>query len=182
MSSFRRIDAMAEATGVGSASSICQESRTRIPFPDLRCEPAPEPRGTSPRNAAPGRYRASTRKLTAEQEVAIRALAGTKSLRSLAAEFGVSHETIRAPLRSAGAADFVGRIAAERVRRSPQKMQVPAWPKRRPVVGISRRLDPRSRRARSLPLRAWRTRIPAPDPRRARARWPPAQPSRCPRP
>jgi hypothetical protein len=37
--------------------------------------------------------------LTAEQESTIRALAATRSLRSLAAEFGVSHETIRAVLR-----------------------------------------------------------------------------------
>jgi hypothetical protein len=38
--------------------------------------------------------------LTAEQESTIHALAGTSSLRSIAAEFGVSHETIRAVLRS----------------------------------------------------------------------------------
>ena len=38
------------------------------------------------------------RKLTVEQHAAIRALAATKSLRSLAADFGVSHETIRAVL------------------------------------------------------------------------------------
>ncbi|CAA9552482.1 MAG: hypothetical protein AVDCRST_MAG49-1878 [uncultured Thermomicrobiales bacterium] len=37
--------------------------------------------------------------LTPEQEAAIRALAGIRSLRSLAAEFGVSHETVRAALR-----------------------------------------------------------------------------------
>jgi transposase len=39
------------------------------------------------------------RKLTPDQEAMIRALAGTKSLRSLAAEFGVSHETIRIIVR-----------------------------------------------------------------------------------
>ena len=49
------------------------------------------------------------RKLTVEQEIAIRAVAATKSLRSLAADFGVSHATVRAVLRqsvrdSAGAA------------------------------------------------------------------------------
>ena len=46
------------------------------------------------------------RKLTPEHEAAIRALAGAKSLRSPAAEFGVSHETVRAVLRRgvAGAA------------------------------------------------------------------------------
>ncbi|HZA92584.1 MAG TPA: hypothetical protein VE420_08150 [Gemmatimonadales bacterium] len=45
------------------------------------------------------RYRTRARRLTPEQELAIRVLAGTKSLRSLAAEFGVSHETIRAVVR-----------------------------------------------------------------------------------
>jgi hypothetical protein len=39
------------------------------------------------------------RKLSPEQEAAIRTLVGTKSLRSLAAEFGVSHETVRAVCR-----------------------------------------------------------------------------------
>jgi hypothetical protein len=42
---------------------------------------------------------ALARKLTAEQEAAIRSLVGTESLRSLAADFGVSHETIRAVVR-----------------------------------------------------------------------------------
>ena len=41
------------------------------------------------------------RKLSPEQETAIRAEAGYRSLRELAAEFGVSHETIRAVVRSA---------------------------------------------------------------------------------
>ena len=45
-------------------------------------------------------YTPCRRKLTAEQEAAIRALVATKSLRSLADEFGVSHETIRAVLRA----------------------------------------------------------------------------------
>ena len=39
------------------------------------------------------------RKLSPDQEAAIRALAATKSLRSLAADFGVSHETVRAVCR-----------------------------------------------------------------------------------
>ena len=39
------------------------------------------------------------RKLTREQEAAIRALAGDRTLRELGAEFGVSHEAIRAVLR-----------------------------------------------------------------------------------
>jgi hypothetical protein len=46
------------------------------------------------------RYHLRTRKLTSEQELAIRAMAKTKSLRSLAAEYGVSHETIRTVLHT----------------------------------------------------------------------------------
>ncbi len=42
---------------------------------------------------------ARVRKLSLDQESAIRTLAQTKSLRSLAADFGVSHETVRAVLR-----------------------------------------------------------------------------------
>jgi DNA-binding GntR family transcriptional regulator len=47
------------------------------------------------------RYRARARKLTPDQETSIRAFGTTKSLRALAAEFGVSHETVRAVLNSA---------------------------------------------------------------------------------
>ena len=58
--------------------------------------PARRPVGTSRRDA----YRTPRRrKLSAGQQAAIRALAPTRSLRELAAEFGVSHETIRAILR-----------------------------------------------------------------------------------
>ena len=39
------------------------------------------------------------RKLSAEQAAAIRRQAGDRTLRELAAEFGVSHETIRTVLR-----------------------------------------------------------------------------------
>jgi uncharacterized protein YidB (DUF937 family) len=39
------------------------------------------------------------RKLSAEQVEAIRTEAGNRTLRELAAEFGVSHETIRTVLR-----------------------------------------------------------------------------------
>jgi DeoR/GlpR family transcriptional regulator of sugar metabolism len=39
------------------------------------------------------------RKLSYEQEAAIRSEAGNRTLRELAAEFGVSHETIRTVLR-----------------------------------------------------------------------------------
>ena len=41
------------------------------------------------------------RKLSPEQEAAIIASAGNRSLRELAAGFGVSHETVRAVLRAA---------------------------------------------------------------------------------
>ncbi len=44
------------------------------------------------------------RKLLSEQEAAVRAQAGNRSLRELAAEFGVSHETIRVVHREADAA------------------------------------------------------------------------------
>jgi len=39
------------------------------------------------------------RKLSSEQEAAIRSEAGNRTLRDLAAAFGVSHETIRTVLR-----------------------------------------------------------------------------------
>ena len=42
------------------------------------------------------------RKLTSEQEAAIRASGGNRTLRELAAEFGVSHETIRSVARRNG--------------------------------------------------------------------------------
>ena len=91
---------MTEATGIGSASSILPDGRPRIPFPDLRTETTSHPRWPSSRAAAPpSRYRARARRLTPEQETTIRALAGTRSLRSLAVDVGVSHETIRAVVR-----------------------------------------------------------------------------------
>jgi hypothetical protein len=43
------------------------------------------------------------RKLAPAEEAAIRSLAGTRSLRSLAAEFGVSHETVRVVIGRSGA-------------------------------------------------------------------------------
>ena len=77
-----------------------QTEPSRIPFPDLRTEPSLHPRWSSRRDASSRpRYHARARKLTLEHESTIRTLAGTKSLRSLAAEFGVSHETIRPVLR-----------------------------------------------------------------------------------
>ena len=46
-----------------------------------------------------GRLLLDSHVLPADQVATIRALAGTKSLRSLAADFNVSHETIRTALR-----------------------------------------------------------------------------------
>jgi hypothetical protein len=77
----------------------------RVPVLYFRSHPVPHSRWLSPRDAfSPQRYRARARKLTPEQESTICALAGTKSLRSLAADFGVSHETIRAVVQQNGAA------------------------------------------------------------------------------
>jgi hypothetical protein len=69
----------------------------RVPIQDFRLCPAVVPRWSSRREVSLfPRYHARARKLTPDQEASIRALAGTKSLRALAAQFGVSHETIRA--------------------------------------------------------------------------------------
>ncbi len=59
----------------------------------------PPPRRLSGRSQRASYHAPRPRKLSAEQEAAIGAEAGTRSLRELAAEFGVSHETIRAVLR-----------------------------------------------------------------------------------
>ena len=63
-----------------------------VAVPDIR--PLPRPR----RGGSGVRYSLRARKLTLAEESAIRSLAATKSLRSLAAEFGVSHETVPAVL------------------------------------------------------------------------------------
>ena len=47
------------------------------------------------------RYSQRAKSLSSAEEAAIRALASRKSLRSLAAEFGVSHETLRRVTRDA---------------------------------------------------------------------------------
>jgi hypothetical protein len=73
----------------------------RIAVPDFRTAPAPTPRWPSRHDRLAGpRYHARARRLTPAQESTIRALAGTRSLRSQAANFGVSHVTIRAVLGS----------------------------------------------------------------------------------
>ena len=67
----------------------------RVAIPDLRALPRRRRGGSS------GRYALRARKLTPAEASTIRPLAGSKSLRSLAADFGVSHETIRAIVRGA---------------------------------------------------------------------------------
>jgi hypothetical protein len=57
--------------------------------------------------------------LTLTQKAAICSRAGNQTLRELAAEVGVSHETVRAILRTAGAADVGDGLAVERGRPSP---------------------------------------------------------------
>ena len=66
------------------------------------------PRRVSGRSQRTSYHTPRRRRLTAEQESAIRALAGTRSLRSLAADFGVSHETVRGVLRPQGAETMAG--------------------------------------------------------------------------
>ena len=79
--------------------------RGRILVPDFRAPAVPFaprwPAGSRRDDPASRRYRARPRKLTPADEAAIQALAATRSLRSLAADFGVSHETVRAVLREA---------------------------------------------------------------------------------
>ncbi len=73
----------------------------RVPVCDLTRFVQPLAGDASKEQPAPfaKRHHLRPRKLTPEQEAVIRALAATRSLRSLAAEFGVSHETVRSVLR-----------------------------------------------------------------------------------
>ncbi len=78
----------------------------RVPVADFRLLPSLTPRwSTASRRDAPtlSRYHHRARRLTPLQEASIQSLAATKSLRSLAAEFGVSHETVRRVIRDADA-------------------------------------------------------------------------------
>ena len=65
----------------------------RVAVPDLR------PLCRRHRCGSGARYSLRAKKLTSADESAIRAFAGTRSLRALAADFGVNHETVRAVLR-----------------------------------------------------------------------------------
>ena len=60
------------------------------------------PRRVSGRSKRASYHTPRRRKLSPEQEAAIRSLVPTKSLRELAAEFGVSHETVRTACRGTG--------------------------------------------------------------------------------
>lgn len=73
----------------------------RVPVPDLQlgAPPTSSPPRSRPSPGTPRRYRARPRKLTPAQVAAIRAVAGVRSLRALAADFGVSQETVRPVLR-----------------------------------------------------------------------------------
>ena len=71
----------------------------RVPVPDFRPPSMYSPcwsTGSPYNESTARRYVRRPSKLSRAQEAEIRALAATKSLRTLAAEFGVSHETIRA--------------------------------------------------------------------------------------
>ena len=67
--------------------------------PDLVVITQAPPRGVSGKSLRASCHEPRKRKLSPEQEAAIRANAGNRSLRELAAEFGVSHETVRSILR-----------------------------------------------------------------------------------
>ena len=58
------------------------------------------PRRVSGRSKRAAYLAPRRRMLTREQDAAIRAESGNRSLRELAAELGVSHETVRAVLRT----------------------------------------------------------------------------------
>ena len=72
----------------------------RVPVPDLR----PGHHRDQVVCGSRLRYARRARKLTPADESAIRALFQTKSLRSLAADFGVSHETVRRVVQDPDAA------------------------------------------------------------------------------
>ena len=86
------------------------ERRGSVPSPRHgHCGTDPIPVTVPPARCVTGRSKRAAsqtpprRKLTPQQEATIRALARTKSLRSLAADFGVSHEAVRRVIRHAKA-------------------------------------------------------------------------------
>lgn len=82
---------IAEATG--SVAQLRHDSAWVVVAEASECRSA----GVSGRAAE---ERERPRRLTPEERDAIRLLADTRSLRDLAADFGVSHETIRAVVRT----------------------------------------------------------------------------------
>ncbi len=88
--------------GVGSACSVIPTHPIHVLVPDLRAGASSAARCASPSLREPlplRRYRHRHRKLTSADEGTIGALAETKSLRTLAADFAVSHETIRSIIK-----------------------------------------------------------------------------------
>ncbi len=79
----------------GSVSSPRYDPRGTEPI-DIAAVP---PRRVSGRSKRTAYHAPRQSKLTAEQKATIRSIKDNRSLRELAAEFGVSHETIRALLR-----------------------------------------------------------------------------------
>nr|MDQ3640056.1 hypothetical protein [Actinomycetota bacterium] len=84
----------------GSVSSPRYAHRCTEP---LCFAPVP-PRGVAGQSRRAPCHLPKRRKLSAEQEESIRAGASNRTLRELAAEYGVSHETIRTVLRQTGSA------------------------------------------------------------------------------
>ena len=101
----------AEATG--SVSSPRHDKSATEPI-DIAVVP---PRRVSGRTKRTAYCAPRQRKLSSEQEAAVRSEAGNRTLRELAAEFGVSHETIRAVVRQERA--VVGRVPIRGLRRQP---------------------------------------------------------------
>src|SRR5262245_34717033 len=88
----------AEAMGLGAAPSANWLRVPRaIPLAAGRAKVTPAP---STRQVRPSRYQAPRpRRLTAAEEREVARLAGWRSLRHIAREFGVSHESIRSIIR-----------------------------------------------------------------------------------
>ena len=75
--------------------------RVPKPFTGVELVGLPPARRTSGRSGRAPYSTQRPRQLTDEERGVIRSLAKTKTLRSLAADFGVSHETVRRMLRDA---------------------------------------------------------------------------------
>ena len=90
-------------------SSPCHDAQGTEPI-DVAVVPPSRVRRKSQRAS----YHSSPRgTLTLTQKAAFCSRAGNQTLRELAADVGVSHETVRATPRTVGAADVKGGLAAE---------------------------------------------------------------------